>query len=164
MAVDRIAKKTGVSFRRSLLKRAYIIQEKLYGQEVLLVKPLTFMNHSGSALARCLPRGYDVNDLLIVYDDMDIELGRIKFARSGRAAGHNGLDSILATLRTQDIPRLKIGISRPQDMDPVEYVLSDFNDDETVVIDQALTQAETACREWVQYGIEQVMQKYNQRK
>lgn len=165
MVVDRIARGLDIVFKRSLLRKAWIAKKTMANQTVLVVKPLSFMNNSGKTLARILPRyRVSVDDCLVIYDDMDIELGRMKFSRKGSSAGHNGVHSIIESLHTDQIQRLRIGISRPLKKDPVEYVLADFTGRERDLLEEAIVQASEACRDWVAFGIEYVMQKYNQRK
>ncbi|HDD35526.1 MAG TPA: aminoacyl-tRNA hydrolase, partial [Candidatus Desulfofervidus auxilii] len=96
--------------------------------EVIVAKPLTFMNLSGKAVL-WLKSKYEILpcEMLIVHDDMDIPWGRLKLVRRGGAGGHKGVLSIHSLLRTQDIPRLKIGIGRPNTEDAIDYVLSEFS-------------------------------------
>ncbi len=165
MVVDRIARDSNVLFKRSLLKKAWIAKMSMADQSVYLAKSLTFMNNSGNTVAKILC-SYRISpdNCLIVYDDMDIELGRMKFARKGSSGGHNGVYSVIEALGTDRIQRLRIGISRPPKGDPVEYVLEDFEGQQRDAVEDVVCQASIACRDWLLSGIEYVMQKYNQRK
>lgn len=132
-------------------------------RQVLLAKPLAYMNRSGLAVAQILnfhkipPQG-----LLVVHDDMDIPLGRIKIVRSGGSGGHNGVDSIIETLGTQEFPRLKIGIGRPlPQQKPERYVLEPFSLEERSILKETLKKAEKASEVIVRQGIEEAMNLFN---
>jgi PTH1 family peptidyl-tRNA hydrolase len=130
----------------------------------MLVKPITFMNNCGQA-AKLLLDTYKLplDNLLVVYDDMDLSLGRIKFTKRGSSGGHRGMASIIEELGTQEINRLRIGISKPLRCDPVDYVLSPFREEEKEVLNDTLERAASACCDWLNYGSDFVMQKYNVR-
>lgn len=142
----------------SLIGKGYIGE-----RQVLLAKPLTYMNRSGLAVAQILnfhkipPQG-----LLVVHDDMDIPLGRIKIARSGGSGGHKGVDSIIETLGIQEFPRLKIGIGRPlPQQKPEHYVLEPFSLEERSILKETLKKAERAAEVIVRQGIETAMNLFN---
>ncbi|OEH84340.1 aminoacyl-tRNA hydrolase [Desulfuribacillus stibiiarsenatis] len=136
--VDELAKKLGVSVEQSKFKG--LIGEARLGQEkVLLLKPQTYMNLSGESIRAAMEwHKLGPEDILVAYDDMDIELGKIKFRPKGRPGGHNGIKSIIAHLGTDEFARLKIGIGRPQGVDVVSYVLTNFTQDERSEIDGAI--------------------------
>ena len=120
------------------------------GERILLLKPQTFMNLSGQSV-RELTNFYKIlgSDLLIVHDDMDLPLGKIRLRDQGGAGGHNGIKSILAELGTEKFSRLKLGVGRPpKDYDPARYVLSPFAEDETKQLDEVLGRAEKATNLW----------------
>ena len=126
------------------------------GVELLLVKPRTFVNNSGEAVS-CLMRRYKVSpqDLVVIHDDLDLPLGKLRLRQGGSAGGHKGMESIISALGSQDSPRIKVGIGRPTtkngivvtDEDAiVRYVLSDFTPQEEEVIKPAIAiVAEAIC-------------------
>lgn len=134
-------------------------------QAVILALPLTYMNLSGIALSALLKKyKIDLEDLLIICDDLDLELGSIKIKPGGSSAGHRGLGSIINSLGTQGFARLRIGIGRPsQDKDPADYVLSAFSRKEKQELSQIIEKACDCCRLWVDRGIAESMNIFNRR-
>ena len=135
--------------------------------EVLLVRPQTYMNRSGHA-ARCLVERYELDPaaVLVVYDEVNLPLGRLRLRRSGSPAGHRGLESILESLRTDEVPRLRLGVSpgegRPEGgEDLVEFVLSPFLPDEQEEAEAMIRRAADAAEAWLQEGIETAMARFN---
>ena len=126
----------------------------------LLLKPLTFMNRSGRAVQKVLKhRDISFDRILVVHDELDLPLGKIRFKKGGGLAGHNGLKSIAAVLGTRDFSRLRIGIDRPVDSgDVVSYVLGSFSPDEYQVFSSVLDHAVQGIRAYCQAGIERAMQ------
>lgn len=162
MLADRLARRWGAAFQESPL-RAHLARTRVGHDEVLLVKPQTYMNLSGEALAP-LMEGMKIEPrrLLVVYDDIDLPLGRIRLRRSGSSGGQKGMRSIVQALGTREVPRLRIGIlrgERPEDVP--EYVLSNFTEKETEALQEVLERAEEACQEWICGGIERAMSLYN---
>lgn len=130
---------------------------------IILAAPLVFMNLSGVAV-EALIRKYkvDFHDLLVVCDDLDLELGRLKIKPSGSSGGHRGLKSIIAAIDCEDFPRLRIGIGRPpQQENAAEYVLSYFTRDEREGIKNAAQEAVSCCQFWAREGILKAMNKFN---
>jgi len=128
---------------------------------VLLVKPLKYMNLSGGALKAAL-RQTDVdvgNDLLVVADDIDLPLGRMRLRRSGSAGGHNGLRSIIAALGTDEFHRLRIGVGRAGEA--VDHVLATFRPDEREVADEMVQLGADAAERWLSDGIDEAMNAFN---
>ena len=120
-----------------------LAQGRWRGETVRLVKPLAFMNVSGPVVARALRRhGADAHDLILVYDDIDLPLGKVRVRLRGSAGGHNGVRSVIEALGTSDIRRVKIGIGRPEYKGDVpDHVLSGFESDELPVVDAAVGDA-----------------------
>jgi len=128
---------------------------------VLLVKPLKYMNLSGGALKAAL-RQTEVdarNDLLVVADDIDLPLGRIRLRRSGSAGGHNGLRSIIADLGTDEFHRLRIGVGRAGEA--VDHVLATFKPDEREHADEMVQVGADAAERWLSEGIDEAMNAFN---
>jgi PTH1 family peptidyl-tRNA hydrolase len=128
---------------------------------VLLVKPMRFMNASGGPLRAALRQtDADVtHDLLVVADDVDLPLGRIRLRRAGSAGGHNGLRDIIASLATNEFDRLRVGIGRAGET--VDHVLSTFRPGERELADEAIAVAADAAELWLREGIEAAMNAFN---
>lgn len=157
--VDRLKQDCGFSsFRRE--GAAYASEGRVAGETVRLLKPTTYMNRSGAALAPFLrdPEFVPTRDLLVVVDDVALPVGRFRFRSQGSAGGHNGLKSIESFLRSRDYPRLRVGVGpRPDGVDLADFVLADFEpDDEARMVDLLPALAE-GVREWVEHGIESAM-------
>ena len=136
---------------------------RINGERILIVKPLTYMNLSGRAI-QPLVRFYkqELSQLIVAYDDMDLEPGRIRLRPAGGSGGHKGMASIIERLGSEEFPRLRIGIGRPPQQWTVEsWVLSKLRSDEQSLIDEAIQIGADALIEWVKSGIVQAMNKYN---
>jgi len=131
--------------------------------DVALAIPLTWMNQSGTAVVEVLARlGGVPQDLTVVHDDLDMELGRLRLKRSGGAGGHNGAASIMTELASDQFCRLKIGIGRPAPgTDSVDYVLEPFTKDDASVIETSIEQAVLALECLMVEGIDAAMNKFN---
>lgn len=133
------------------------------GEKVFLLKPLTFMNLSGRSI-RELTQFYKITpqDVLVVHDDMDLPLGRIRLRRSGSAGGHNGIKSTIAELGTEEFWRLKIGVGRPPaGWDPAHYVLGSFGKEEIPSLEDVLGRGQEALRLWARGEGNKAMNLYN---
>ncbi|GAW63640.1 peptidyl-tRNA hydrolase [Ligilactobacillus acidipiscis DSM 15836] len=147
--VEELANRYNVDFNKekceALIATAFISNEK-----VLLVKPTTFMNDSGRAVGPLLDYfKIEVEDLIIIHDDMDLQLGRIRLRQKGSAGGHNGIKSVIAHVHTQAFKRVKVGIDHPQQMSVVNWVLSRFSVTEQALMKDAVTQACDAVEYWL---------------
>ncbi len=132
-------------------------------QTVLLVEPKVYMNQSGLAVKEvCEAFDLKLEDCLIAYDDFAIEFGKLKAKASGGAGGHHGMLSVIETMGTEEIPRLRIGIGHNQQIeDLTEYVLSEFSREEQKQLNGILDRAAEAIDCFFNYGIEAVMNKFN---
>jgi PTH1 family peptidyl-tRNA hydrolase len=131
---------------------------------VLLVKPMRYMNLSGGALKAALRQtdADPASDLLVVADDVDLPLGRIRMRREGSAGGHNGLRDIISALGTNEFSRLRVGIGRPGSARAtVDHVLATFSPKERELADEAITTAADAAERWLRDGTEAAMNEYN---
>ncbi|RKY39451.1 MAG: aminoacyl-tRNA hydrolase [Candidatus Omnitrophota bacterium] len=162
MVVGRIAYKKRLKFKKQKKMKAEIAS--FQDNDLILAKPLVFMNESYLTVERLLSYyKTPLDSLLVVYDDMDIPLGRIKFSCRGSSAGHKGIGSIIDFLERKDIIRLRIGISHPEDDDVVGYVLSEFSEEEKEDLEDVLELSAQACLDWAKFGLSYVMQRYNRR-
>ena len=162
MCLDRLAARLGVRFRRG--KWADTTVALVDGRRLYLAKPLTFMNESGRAVAGLLGQtGLSVTDVIAVYDDLDLPLGRLRLRPEGGAGGHKGMRSIIDLMGTQAFPRLRMGIDRPPGrMDPADYVLQPFDKDQSPLVAGAVEEAVAAIECWLAAGIVAAMGKFNQ--
>ena len=159
--VRRIAVQYGSS-RHKLIDNALVTPVQIRGTKVALARPLAFMNRSGQAVAS-LSRRYAValSDLLVVYDDLDLPLGRIRLREVGGAGGHKGMLSIIDSLGGDSFPRLRIGIGRPAEDQPSDYVLCDFAPDEVSTVEATYELAIAAVESFVTGGIVVAMNTFN---
>lgn len=139
----------------------------LAGKKVRLLKPLTYMNRSGQSI-RAVLDWYKVpaSDIVVIYDDMDLPTGRLRLRLSGSAGGHNGMKSAIAHLGTQDFPRIRIGVGRPQAEagDPVvSHVLGKFSPQESKQVDEVLHWVLSAVEMSLKQGFSKAMSLYNGR-
>jgi PTH1 family peptidyl-tRNA hydrolase len=140
-----------------------VVAATIAAQKVLILTPLTYMNLSGtSVLAARDFYKIEQTDLLVVCDDFNLPLAKIRLRPKGSAGGQKGLEDILRRLGTEDVPRLRIGIGAPPPgRDVAGYVLSKFTADEQPEIDSAIQRAAEAAASWIELGIEPVMNQYN---
>lgn len=163
LAVDRLARRWGISLVRDSLK-PFIWGEGIWGgRQVVLAKPLTYMNWSGTAVQALLQRmGFGPGQLLVLHDEMDLPLGRLKFRERGGDGGHRGIRSIISSLGTDRFLRLRIGIGRPSHgMDAAYYVLSPFEEEECTLVDQVLDRVVEALQTFLQEGLQRAMNRYH---
>jgi PTH1 family peptidyl-tRNA hydrolase len=139
--LDLIAERLRGRFERAA--DTHTAQVRWRGDTVYLVKPQSFMNVSGPVVRRALARlGTEVVDLVLVYDDIDMELGKVRVRLKGSAGGHNGVKSVIDALGTEDIRRVKVGIGRPEHRHDVpDHVLTTFDPDEAPVMESAVATA-----------------------
>lgn len=163
MAIDKIAEENKVLFQTSKLKGEYTVLKK-NDQKIILLKPQTYMNLSGEAVV-AFQKYYkiDVSDILIISDDLDMELGKIKLKYKGSSGGHNGLRNIESHLHTQEYKRLKIGISNNKNYDTKNYVLGNFSLEERKRIDSVLNTINNIIDDFSIFPFEKVMSKYNKK-
>jgi peptidyl-tRNA hydrolase, PTH1 family len=134
------------------------------GEKVLLLMPLTYMNLSGESI-RAVMDFYKLEpeDLVVIYDDLDLPAGKIRLRQKGSPGGHNGIKSTIAHLGTSEFNRIRIGISRPpQGMAVPDYVLGRFRKDEEPLMEEAVEKSAAACEAWLAKPFLQVMNEYNQ--
>ncbi len=133
------------------------------GEKVVLVKPQTYMNLSGECVREvCDYYKVDVEDVIVIFDDISLDVGKLRIRAKGSAGGHNGIKSIIAHLGSQDFPRIKCGVGdKPKGYDLADYVLGHFSKDELPVIKEGIDRAMKACECMVSEGIDAAMNKYN---
>jgi len=162
--LDRLAEVHQMSFDTKRDK-AEVALGRVAGRRVVLVKPQTFMNDSGAAVG-ALARFYKVEpeDLLVVYDDLDLPQGTLRLRPQGSAGGHRGMLSIMQHLGTGGFPRLRVGIGRPPGrMPPKAYVLQDFDADEYAEMQEVYARAVAAIESFIANGVKEAMNRFNAR-
>jgi len=162
MLVNRLAERLGATFSR-MQSKALVTRAEYQGKRLILAKPQTYMNLSGQALGP-LVRFYQVplENLLVVYDDVDLPFGILRLRPFGGSGGQKGMQSIIQTLGTQDFPRLRIGIDRPPGrMDAADYVLQDFSKGEAESLPEILDRGVAAVLTFITDGIEAAMNEFN---
>ena len=161
MTIDQLAHELGA--RKEKREKTSLTRQAMLGaQKLLLVKPQTYMNNSGFAVA-ALRHYYklDLTEILVIYDDMDLPPGALRLRREGRAGGHNGMQSIIEQCGSEQIARLKIGIGHGFTPSGASHVLSRFSLEEMPQMAAAFTRAAKAALCWAEYGMTKAMNEYN---
>jgi peptidyl-tRNA hydrolase, PTH1 family len=162
--VERLAQRYGAGWQdrtHDLESRAALIRPE-EGLSVVLAKPQTFMNRSGTAVRALLERlGIEPGQCLVVYDDMDLPFGALRLRERGSPGTHNGIRSVVATLNTDAVPRLRIGISQASPGEATSHVLSEFAPDERQAVEDLVARATDAALAWAINGAAVAMNRYN---
>lgn len=159
--IDSLASKLGVSIDKKKFNGLYT-ETMINNEKVLLVKPLSYMNLSGEVVAKFVNfYKIDVKDILIINDDLDLEVGRIRLRAQGSSGGHNGLKNIALHLNTEEFKRLKIGISNNKLIDTKDYVLGKFSKEEIKTIKDLKDQINDLLIDFISIDFERLMAKYN---
>lgn len=162
MAIDELAKRWNISLNEQKFKGVFGAGF-VNGEKVILLKPLTYMNLSGESI-RPLMDYYkiDVEDFVVMYDDLDIPVGKLRLRMKGSAGGHNGVKSTISHLGTQEFQRIRMGIDRPKNgMKVVDYVLGRFTSEEIPDVNHSIEKAADACEEWLNKPFLQIMNTFN---
>jgi len=165
MVMDAYAKSLSVSFRKSsprLVAAVGTVRDR-NDERLILAKPQTYMNRSGPAVLELLQdAGADPADLIVVHDELDLDLGRLRLKSEGGHGGHRGIQSIIASLQTHQFYRLRVGIGRPPAQQAAdEYVLSDFLPDEKSVVQEMIKRSVTALDCFIKEGPETTMNRFH---
>jgi len=159
MVVDAFARGNDFPKPAKRFKSAFYGPVNIDGSDICLIRPLTYMNRSGFAV-RAVMEEYEISteNVLAVYDDVALDLGRIRLRAKGSAGGHNGMRSIISMLNTDQIPRLRLGVrTSPEINDLVEYVLEPFNKRSLPILEQVIDEAVKSLRYWLQVDIQRAM-------
>ena len=150
MVVDQLARDYHLGAFTHLKQEAVAVSGIINGEKVMLVTPTTFMNDSGRAVGPLVDYyDIDLDNLVIVNDDLDMPVGKVRLKTHGASGGHNGLKSIISALGTKNFNRVKVGIDHPQHGTVVSHVLGKFSKEERPKFDQAVEQAEHALEDWI---------------
>jgi PTH1 family peptidyl-tRNA hydrolase len=160
--IDYLSKKHDIPVDR-LKHKALVGEGRIGGQKVMLVKPQTFMNLSGQALVSVVEYyKSEENKVIVVYDDIDTEVGKIRIRKKGSGGSHNGMRNIIYLWKKQDFPRVRIGIGQPKPgYDLADYVLGKFSKEEVDLIAKVIIRSADAIEDWMANDIEYAMNKYN---
>ena len=164
MVLDRIIQDRGLSFKEDARGPQFASAEaNLHGTRAIFIKPLEYMNRSGPPVARV--RAFyriPLENILAVHDDLDIELGKMKFIRSGGPGGHNGVRSMIEALGTRAFPRLKTGIDRPPpEIAADRYVLGRFPREQMPFVERVIETAAEAVLSFIEQGLDEAMNRFN---
>lgn len=164
MAIDNIVNNLDVTFTDDKNFKAQIGSTFINHEKVYFVKPTTFMNNSGIAVKALLTYyNIDITDLIVIYDDLDMEVSKLRLRSKGSAGGHNGIKSIIAHIGTQEFNRIKVGIGRPlKGMTVINHVMGQFNTEDNIAISLTLDRVVNAVKFYLQENdFEKTMQKFN---
>lgn len=161
MAIDNYVKLHNLGEFKEKFNGLYL-KYQFGDEQVILVKPLSYMNLSGDVVRKYVDYfKIDINDILIIHDDLDMPVGKIKIKVGGSSGGHNGIKDISIKLGTENFKRLKIGIANNKNMDTKDYVLGRFSKEEKNFIDKAITETGPIIDDYFKYPINDLMSRYN---
>ncbi|HHX00546.1 MAG TPA: aminoacyl-tRNA hydrolase [Acholeplasmataceae bacterium] len=162
MFVDKIANDLGIKFTLNKQLKSEIAEANVKGEKVILIKPQTFMNLSGEAV-RSVQNYYkiELEDILVIYDDLDLPTGKIRIRKSGSSGGHKGMQNIIELIKTQEVKRVRIGIDSEYKKDTIDYVLGKFSIDERIQIDQSISIASSMLNSFIEDSFDDFMNKFN---
>ncbi|RXJ00910.1 aminoacyl-tRNA hydrolase [Anaerobacillus alkaliphilus] len=160
--IDELSKTFNIPLKQEKFKGVFGF-ETINGEKVFLLKPLTYMNLSGESVRPVMDfYKISIDDVVVIYDDLDIPPGKIRLRQKGGHGGHNGIKSLLAHLGTENFKRIRIGVGRPESGVAVaNYVLGGFRADERQEVEEAVTQAVKACESWLSQDFLKVMNTFN---
>lgn len=143
----------------------HLTRARVEREEVVLLKPQTFMNRSGRSVSQAMEI-YDLTteDLLVIHDDLDLDFGTVRVKVGGGSGGHRGLESCFAELDTRDFARVRVGIGRPKAGDATEYVLEEFDDNQRGMVSDVVSLAVDAARMTLTAGAAAAMNRFNRRR
>lgn len=161
ITLDFLADKNGIKINK-IKHKALVGEGTVSGQKVLLVKPQTYMNLSGNSVREVMEYyKADLENLIVIYDDVDIPMGRLRIRKKGSAGTHNGMKSIIYDLQDDGFPRVRIGIGKERKMPLAGYVLGGFAKEERQLMEDAVERAALAVECMLEKGIDIAMGEYN---
>lgn len=163
MCVDELARRSGARLENKV-RETELAETEVGEAPAVIAKPITFVNDSGKSIRNILRKfNAEPDRLLLVVDDMDLKIGRLRLRAGGSSGGHNGLKSVRQVTGTDEFPRLRIGVGRPPaGSDPIQHVLGRFRPDERRLIEAAIDRAADAVEAIQREGLERAMETYNQ--
>lgn len=162
MVIDELARRHQFTLDKSKFKNDYAIQF-IQGEKAMFVKPKSFMNLSGEAVRPLIDYyNIELENIIVLYDDLDLPTGKIRLRKQGGHGGHNGIRSLITHLGTKQFKRIRLGIGRPTDSRPiVDYVLQPFSKEQKHQIDDSITLSADACEDWINSSFTDIMNRYN---
>jgi PTH1 family peptidyl-tRNA hydrolase len=162
MFIDEVVNGLNGKFTLDKTKKCEMYETYIGSEKVLFIKPQTYMNLSGeSVLAVMNFYKIAVEDILVIYDDLDLEVGRIKIKPAGSSGGHRGVQSIIDRLKTSEVKRVRIGIAKTESKTVIDYVLGEFRKEEKIEIDLSIQKGYNIINDFVKTSFDAVMNKYN---
>ncbi len=161
--LDILAKKLNIKMNHTFF-RAKIGKGNIGSEKVILVKPQTYMNSSGESLKPLVKfyRGDPSKKLLVIYDDIDLDIGKIRIRAKGSAGSHNGMKSVIENLKTENFARIRIGVGHcPKELDLVDFVLGRFSPEERKTVETAMEEAANAVYTIINEGVEKAQNDFN---
>ena len=160
-AIDCLVEKYNEKLNKLKFNSVYC-EIKINGEKVMLVKPVTYMNRSGIAISEIINYfKIPYENLIVIYDDIDIPVGTLRIRPHGGPGTHNGMKSIISSLGNESFPRIRIGIDKNPNINLADYVLQRFTADERYKIDEIVKSASEAAEEIIKSSLDSAMQKYN---
>lgn len=161
MVIDNYAKKNNITINKEKFDGAYV-KTNINGEDVILLKPLKYMNLSGEVIRSFVDYfKINIDDILVISDDLDMEIGKLKLKAKGSSGGHNGLKNIELHLNTKNYKRLKIGISNNKNIDTKDYVLAHFNNEDYQALLKSIDMTPSIINDFLNLSFDRLMNKYN---
>lgn len=162
MFTDELVKKNNFNFTLDKKLQTKIASGIINNEKVYIIQPQTYMNLSGEAVrAVCKYYGIDVNDILVIYDDLDLPVGKVRIRPNGSSGGHRGMQNIIDMLQTKKIHRIRIGIDGCDKDKVIDYVLGRFNKEEEIEISLIISKADLMIESYLKESFENFMNRYN---
>ncbi len=160
--INQIAKKYGIDLSRSKFDGIYG-SGSIEDQKIILLKPQTYMNLSGKSIKQFVDfYKIPIENVLVIYDDMDVNIGAIKIRKKGGPGSHNGAKSVVHELAKEEFPRIRVGIGKPVDeYDAIDYVIGKLEEETYQKLEEGIKKALQAIPEYIKNGIDSAMNKYN---
>ena len=161
-SINKIARELNIDLKKTRFN-AILGEGVVEGKKVFLVKPQTFMNNSGESVEAFVSfYKMPMENILVIYDDMDTEVGKIRVRAKGGAGSHNGMKSIINELNSEEFARIRVGIGKPKnEFDRIDYVIGRVSKEEQLKLQKGVDSARDAVIYWIENGIDNTMNKYN---
>lgn len=160
--IDYYANENNLGFKSGF--KGLYSEQIINNEKIILLKPQTYMNLSGESVREIVNfYNIEIKDIIVIYDDVDFEIGAFKIKKNGSAGGHNGIKNIIENLKTENIQRIRIGISK-NEIPLMDYVLGKFTQEEDKKIEELLPQIANIIKDFSNQNIEELMEKYNRKK
>lgn len=161
-SINKIARELNIDLKKTRFN-AILGEGVVEGKKVFLLKPQTFMNNSGESVEAFVSfYKIPMENILVIYDDMDTEVGKIRVRAKGGAGSHNGMKSIINELNSEEFARIRVGIGKPKDeFDRIDYVIGRVSKEEQLKLQKGVDSARDAVIYWIENGIDNTMNKYN---